>query len=104
MTVPALSETQFISHPQISQIYDMPFSAFCAFFVLTAFFDLGFSTFDSVFTGIIFLTLSKKKQFTRFNIPRFYYLHLIYRLILMIFIHIVIKFNKDFLEFVKREL
>jgi len=54
MTVPALSETQSISHPQISQIYDMPSSAFCAFFVLTTFFDFGFSVFDSVFMAIIF--------------------------------------------------
>jgi hypothetical protein len=43
---PALSEMHSISHPQISQKYVLPFSAFAAFLVLA---DFGFSAFDSVF-------------------------------------------------------
>ena len=78
ITVPALSETHSISHPQISQIYDMPSSAFCAFFVLTTFFDFGFSVFDSVFMAVIFpLSFHTKKQLTQLNVLylAFVYLH-----------------------------
>lgn len=105
MTAPELSETQSISHPQISQIYDIPSSAFCAFFVLTTFFDFGFSAFDSVFMAIIFpLSFHHEEavdpvdcSFFGICLPP-----LNIRLIVMIFIHIV-KVESNFLEYAERE-